>query len=274
MEATYKSLRIQRSEFVAELVLTGPGKGNALGPDFWREMPEALRTLESDESVRVILLRGEGAHFTYGLDLAAMLESLGPLVSGETQALERTRLLQLIGRMQESTEGLARCRKPVIAAVHGWCIGGGVDLIAACDFRYCSQEAKFSLREARVGIVADLGALQRLPRIIGEGHTRELAYTAGDFDSGRALGMGLVNQVFPSPEALLEGAREAARKIASNPPLVVQGVKQVLEYCADKSVADGLRYVAVWNSAFLQSHDLAEAFAAFAERRPPQFQGR
>lgn len=274
MEATYKSLRIERSESVAELVLTGPGKGNALGPDFWREMPEALRTLEADESVRVILLRGEGAHFTYGLDLAAMLETLGPLVSGETQALERTRLLQLIGRMQESTEGLARCRKPVIAAVHGWCIGGGVDLIAACDFRYCSQEAKFSLREARVGIVADLGALQRLPRIIGEGHTRELAYTAGDFDSGRALGMGLVNQVFPSPEALLEGVRETARKIASNPPLVVQGVKQVLEYCADKSVADGLRYVAVWNSAFLQSHDLAEAFAAFAERRPPQFQGR
>jgi enoyl-CoA hydratase len=271
---SYPSLRIEQSEGVAELVLTGPGKGNALGPDFWRDMPEALRTLDADDSVRVILLRGEGAHFTYGLDLMATMETLGPLVSGESNlALERTRLLQLIERMQAASMGLARCRKPVLAAVHGWCIGGGMDLIAACDFRYCSQEAKFSLREVRVGITADLGALQWLPRIIGEGNTRELAYTGGDIDASRALQMGLVNQVFATPEELLAAARTTARRIADNPPLVVQGVKQVLEYCADKSVADGLRYVAVWNSAFLQSKDLAEAFAAYAERRPPRFQG-
>jgi enoyl-CoA hydratase len=275
MTAAYQSLRIEKADGIAEVVLIGPGKANALGPDFWREMPEALRELDSDESVRVLLLRGEGTHFSYGLDIAAMLETLGPLFTGDNNlASERTKLLQLIQRMQGATEGLARCRKPVLAAVHGWCIGGGIDLIAACDFRYCSREAKFSLREARVGIIADLGALQRLPRIIGEGHTRELAYTAGDFDAERALRMGLVNEVFESPEALLAGARATARKIADNPPLVVQGAKQVMEYCADKSVADGLRYVAVWNSAFLQSQDLAEAFAAFAERRPPRFQGR
>lgn len=275
MTTGYQSLRIEKADGIAEVVLIGPGKGNALGPDFWREMPEALRELDADESVRVLLLRGEGANFSYGLDLAAMLESLGPLLTGENNAAyERTKLLQLIQRMQSATEGLARCRKPVLAAVHGWCIGGGIDLIAACDFRYCSHEAKFSLREARVGIVADLGALQRLPRIIGEGHTRELAYTAGDIDAERALRMGLVNQVFESPEALLAAARATARKIADNPPLVVQGAKQVLEYCADKSVEDGLRFVAVWNSAFLQSNDLTEAFAAFMERRPPRFQGR
>lgn len=271
----FKSLRVEQADGIAEVVLTGPGKGNALGPDFWREMPEALRALDADESVRVVLLRGEGSHFTYGLDLMGMMESLGPLISGEGNlALERTRLLKLIESMQGATEGLARCRKPVLAAVHGWCIGGGMDLIAACDFRYCSREAKFSLREVKVGIVADLGALQRLPRIIGEGNTRELAYTGGDVDSARALQMGLVNQVFDTPEALLSEARATARRIADNPPLVVQGAKQVMEYCADKSVADGLRYVAVWNSAFLQSHDLTEAFAAFAERRPPRFQGR
>jgi enoyl-CoA hydratase len=275
MTAAYQSLRIEKAEGIAEIVLTGPGRGNALGPDFWHEMPERLRELDDDDTVRVVLLRGEGAHFTYGLDIAAMLETLGPLITGDNNtALQRTKLLQLIQRMQSATEGLARCRKPVLAAVHGWCIGGGIDLIAACDFRYCSQEAKFSLREARVGIIADLGALQRLPRIIGEGHTRELAYTAGDFDSEQALRMGLVNQVFESPEALLAAARATARKIAENPPLVVQGAKQVMEYCADKSVEDGLRYVAVWNSAFLQSNDLAEAFAAFMERRPPHFQGR
>ena len=275
MTAAYESLRIEQADGIAEVVLTGPGKGNALGPDFWREMPEVLRALDADESVRVVLLRGDGANFTYGLDLMAMTESLGPFILGEGNlALERTKLLQLIEKMQAATEGLARCRKPVLAAVHGWCIGGGMDLIAACDFRYCSREAKFSLREVRVGITADLGALQRLPRIIGEGNTRELAYTGGDVDAERALQMGLVNQVFATPEELLAAARATARRIADNPPLVVQGAKQVMEYCADKSVADGLRYVAVWNSAFLQSHDLAEAFAAFAERRPPRFQGR
>jgi enoyl-CoA hydratase len=275
MTTAYQSLRIEQADGIAEVVLTGPGKGNALGPDFWREMPEALRALDADDSVRVILLRGDGAHFTYGLDLMAMTETLGPLILGEGNlALERTKLLQLIEKMQAATEGLARCRKPVLVAVQGWCIGGGMDLIAACDFRYCSREAKFSLREVRVGITADLGALQRLPRIIGEGNARELAYTGGDVDAERALQMGLVNQVFATPEELLAAARATARKIADNPPLVVQGAKQVMEYCADKSVADGLRYVAVWNSAFLQSQDLAEAFAAFAERRPPRFQGR
>ncbi|MDC0710289.1 crotonase/enoyl-CoA hydratase family protein [Stigmatella sp. ncwal1] len=275
MDAAYKSLRIEKADGVAELVLLGPGRGNAMGPDFWREMPEALRDLEADDSVRVVLVRGHGNHFTYGLDLTGMMESLGPLLTGDNNlALERTKLLKLIGDMQQATEGVARCRKPFIAAVHGWCIGGGMDLIAACDFRYCSREAKFSLREVKIGIVADLGALQRLPRIIGEGHTRELAYTGGDVDSERALRMGLVNEVFASPEELLTQARATARRIADNPPLVVQGAKQVMEYCADKSTADGLRYVAVWNSAFLQSHDLAEAFSAFAERRPAHFLGR
>lgn len=275
MDGTYKSLRIDKGEGVAELVLIGPGKGNAMGPDFWREMPEAIRALDADDSVRVVLVRGEGSHFTYGLDLNGMMESLGPLIMGENNlALQRTKLLRLIGDMQQATEGMARCRKPVIAAVQGWCIGGGLDLIAACDFRYCSQDAKFSLREVKVGIVADLGSLQRLPRLIGEGNTREMAYTGMDVDAERALRMGLVNQVFPTQEALLTEARATARRIADNPPLVVQGAKQVMEYCSDKSIADGLGYVAVWNSAFLQSHDLAEAFTAFAERRPPRFQGR
>ncbi len=274
MTAEYQALRIEKVDGVAEVVLKGPGKGNAVGPDFWKEMPEVLRDLEADPSVRVLLLRGDGAHFTYGLDLPAMLESLGPLLTGDNnKALERTRLLELIGRLQGATEGLARCRKPVIAAVHGWCIGAGMNFIAASDLRYCSREARFSLREVRLGIIPDLGALQRLPRIIGEGHTRELAYTGGDFDAERALRMGLVNEVFATPEELLAAARVTARKIADNPPLVVQGAKQVLEYCADKSVEDGLRFVAVWNSAFLQSNDLAEAFAAFMERRPPRFQG-
>lgn len=274
METSYKSLRIERTGAVAELILTGPGKGNAMGPDCWRELPEVARELDADGSVRAIILRGSGSHFTYGLDVPAMSEVLAPLLFGEDDAALRTELLALIGRMQEATEGLARCRKPVIAAIHGWCIGGGMNLAAACDFRLCSQDARFSLREVKLAIVADVGALQRLPRLIGEGFTRELAYTGGDIDAARALGMGLVNEVFLTPDALLAAARERAQQIAANPPLVVQGCKQVLEYCADKSVADGLRFVSVWNSAFLRSKDLAEAFAAFLEKRPPNFQGR
>lgn len=269
-----KSISLEKKDHVAELVLQGPGKGNALGPDFWREMPLAIAELEADESVRAVIVRGSGANFSYGLDLMASMESLAPVVMGETQAKERTQLLALIERMQQATEGLARLRKPVIAAVHGWCVGAGIDLISCCDIRYASEDAKFSLREARVGIVADLGALQRLPRIIGQGNTRELAFLAHDVDAARAQQMGLVNEVLASPEALLAHARARAHAIAMNPPLVVQGIKQVLEYGADKSVADGLRYVAVWNSAFLQSHDLAEAFAAFAEKRPPRFEGK
>jgi len=270
----FTSLRIERAGHVAELVLLGPGKGNALGVEFWQEMPRAIAELDADQGVRVVLLRGQGAHFTYGLDLSSMVPALGPLITGDTQARERTELLALIERMQRATEGLAQLRKPVIAAVHGWCIGAGLDLIAACDVRYASSDARFSLREAKVGIVADMGSLQRLPRIIGEGHTRELAYLAHDIDAARAQAIHLVNEVFPSPDALLTGARERAQAMAANPPLVVQGCKQIIEHCAHQSTADGLRYVALWNAAFLQSHDLNEAFAAFAEKRAPKFEGR
>lgn len=275
MAEGYESLEVQRGEGVAEVVLTGPGKGNALGPAFWREMPEALRDLDGDPEVRAVILRGGGAHFTYGLDLMAMMGELGPLVTGEGNlAAARTELLALIARMQGATEGLARMRKPVVAAIHGWCIGGGLDLAAACDVRLCSAEARFSLREVKVAITPDLGALQRLPGIIGEGNTRELAYTGKNVDAERALAMGLVNRVLPTPEALLDAARELAAEIAANPPLVVQGIKQVLEHRAGRAAEEGLRFVALWNAAFLQSEDLAEAFAAFAERRPPRFTGR
>lgn len=274
MRDTYTSLKVERSEGVIEVVLTGPGRGNAMGPDFWREVPELFDALDADPSARAIIVRGDGAHFSYGLDLRAMMSELGPhFVGGENLAKARTELLDLIGRMQGSINKVASCRKPVIAAVSGWCIGGGLDLISGCDIRLCSQEAKFSLREVKLAIVADVGSLQRLPRIIGQGATRELAFTGKDITADRALRIGLVSDVFATQDELLAAARAMAREIANNPPLVVQGVKQVLDYCADQSLADGLRYGAVWNSAFLQSNDLGEAIAAFMEKRPPNFRG-
>jgi enoyl-CoA hydratase len=269
-----RALRVERHDHVAEVTLLGPGKGNAMGPDFFRELPRVFSALDQDDDVRAVIVRGQGGHFTYGLDLKAMVPSLGPLVMGESLARERTKLLSLIGELQRAFDAVERCRVPVIAAVSGWCIGGGVDLISSCDVRLCAEDARFSVREVKVAMVADLGSLQRLPRIIGQGHARELAFTGKDVDAARALRIGLVNDVHTDEAALLDAARALAREIAGNPPLVVQGVKAVMNDGDGRSVAEGLRHVALWNSAFLQSKDLAEAFTAFAEKRPPKFEGR
>ena len=273
MNTEYKSLRIEKNSGVAEVVLTGPGKGNAMGPDFWREMPQLFSELDRDDETRAVMIRGEGANFSYGLDLMAMAGDIGA-GSLNNLAAERTKFLDKVGEMQQACNRVADCRKPVIAAINGWCIGGGLDLISACDIRLASADAKFSLREAKIAIVADIGSLQRLPAIIGQGHTRELAFTGKDIGAARALQIGLVGDVYETPEALLAAARQMAAEIAANPPLVVQGIKQVMNYCADKSIADGLRYVGVWNSAFMHSLDLVEAITAFKERRKPEFKGQ
>ena len=273
-EDTRRALRVERRGAVAEVALLGPGKGNALGPDFYRELPRVFDELDADASVRAVVLYGSGDHFTYGLDLKGMVGELGPLVAGESKARERTRLLALIHELQAANDSVARARMPVIAAVHGRCIGGGVDLVAACDVRLAAANATFSVRETKVAMVADLGSLQRLPAIVGHGHTRELALTGKDIDAARALRIGFVNDVYDTPVALFDAARAMAHEIAQNPPLVVEGIKSVMNTCAGKGVEEGLRHVALWNAAFLPSHDLGEALASFAERRPPKFTGR
>jgi enoyl-CoA hydratase len=270
--ARMPALFVERNESVAEVILRTPGKGNAMGPDFWRELPETFDALDADPSVRAIVLRADGPHFTYGLDLAAMMGELGPLAAGGL-ADARTKLHEMILRLQAAVTSIARCRKPVIAAVHGVCIGGGIDVITACDVRVATADARFSVREVRVAMVADLGTLQRLSRIVGEGHARELAMTGRDIDAARALRIGLVNELHATPEATWLGAREIARQIAENPPLVVQGVKQVMNERVMAADETGLRYVAAWNSAFLPSADLGEALSAFMEKRKPTYRG-
>ncbi|MFT5686221.1 MAG: enoyl-CoA hydratase [Myxococcota bacterium] len=267
----YASLTVHTADQIATVTLTGPGRGNAMGPEFWTEMAPAFAALNADDSVRAVILRGSGSHFSYGLNLMAMMGELGPHIMGPKMADDRAKLLDLIHRMQQAVTAVADCRKPVIAAIDGWCIGGGLDLAAACDVRICSAQAKFSLREIRLAIVADIGSLQRLPPIIGQGHTRQLAFTGEDIDAQRALSIGLVNDVYPDADALHAAAAAMAARIAASSPVTVRGIKQVLDYCADKSVKDGLQYVALWNTAFLQSADLAEAISAFMERREPKF---
>lgn len=273
MKTDYESLRVSVKDGIAEIELTGPGKGNAMGPAFWRELPELYAELDANDDVRVAILRGSGDHFSYGLDVKAMAPELGDLL-GPSRAAQRTKLLAFIERMQHTMNAVADARKPTIAAVAGRCIGGGVDLASACDIRLCSANASFSVREVRLAIVADVGSLQRLPAIIGQGLTRELAYTGDDIDAQRALRIGLVNDVLPTPEALFDAARAMAARIARNSPLVVSGIKRVLDAGVRRGVKDGLDYVAAWNAAFLPSEDLEEALSALLARREPTFRGR
>lgn len=267
------SLRVERTGHVAEVTLLGPGKGNAMGPDFWNELPRVFRAADADPEVRAIVLAGSGEHFSYGLDLQAMLPQWSEYLGGDALAAPRTAFLDEIRRLQEAVNSIARTRKPVVAAVDGWCIGGGIDVITAADIRLASADAKFSVREVKVAIVADLGTLQRLGTIVGEGHARELAFTGRDIDAARAERIGLVNDVYPDRESMFTAARELAAEIAANPPLVVQGTKEVLGVNTQAQVEAGQRYVSTWNAAFLPSKDLSEAVQAFMERRDPEFTG-
>lgn len=269
----YASLAVEVREHVAWVELVGPGKGNAMGPDFWNELPHMMATLDEDPEVRAVVISGRGRSFCVGLDLMAMMSELGPLIQGPQMAKGRAKLRRLIDKMQAATTSVEACRKPVIAAVDGWCIGGGIDLITACDIRLCTDQATFSVREVKVAIVADLGTLQRLPRIVGEGIAREWALTGADVSADRALSSGLVNQVFEDRDGLMQRAAELSAEIAANPPLVVQGTKQVMNWSRDHSVADGLEYVASYNASMLQSNDLTEAFMAFMEKRAPTYSG-
>jgi enoyl-CoA hydratase len=272
--SSYRSLKLEHRGDIAEVTLIGPGKGNAMGPDLFRELPLAFRAISAEENVRVVVLRGAGENFSYGLDLPAMSAPLAPHLQNRNEAFERGALLRLVDELQAAITAVQDCRKPVIAAVQGWCIGGAVELIAACDIRICSDDAKFSLREVKLGIVADLGGLQRLPRIIGAAHTRHMAMTGADFDAQRALAMSLVTEIAGSQQELAARADALASEIAANPPLVVQGIKRVMNDTADMSLQEALNYNALWSAAFLQSADIREAMQAFLERRAPKFTGR
>lgn len=271
--SSWKAFTVERKDHVAQVTLTGPGKGNAMGPDFWSELPSLFGELDADPEVRAVVLAGSGKHFSFGLDLVAMGGDLATVLADGARAKPRTDFHSMVKRMQAAITAVADCRKPVVAAVQGWCIGGGVDLITAADIRYASADAKFSVREVKVGMVADVGSLARLPLIIGDGHVRELALTGKDIDAARAEKIGLVNDVFADADAVLAAAHATAAEIADNPPLVVQGIKDVLDHSRSAQVDDSLRYVAAWNAAFLPSEDLGEAIKAVFEKRKPQFKG-
>jgi len=267
----FAHLEVENEGPVATVWLNRPAKHNALSADMWTDLPVVMRQLGDDPGVRVVVVAGRGPSFTVGIDLE-MLAAIAP--QGSSEADRRLHLLRTVKELQGTMSALADCPKPVIAAVHGFCLGAGLDLITACDIRLAATDAVFGVRETRMGLVADVGTLQRLPRIIPPGAVAELVYTGADFGADRAATIGLVNRVFPDIDGLLRGAAGLAAEIAANSPLVVQGAKAVLRAGEGRSVQEGLDYVAVWNSAFLISDDLSEAMAAFAERRPPDYKGR
>jgi enoyl-CoA hydratase len=273
MGDAYESVTVDIKDHVAQVTLVGPGKGNAMGPAFWAEMPEVFAKLDADSDVRAIVLTGSGKNFSYGLDLPAMGGSLSGVMAGGASARPRADFHATILRMQGAISAVADCRTPTVASVHGWCIGGGVDLISAVDIRYASADAKFSVREVKLAMVADVGSLARLPLILTDGHLRELTLTGKNIDAARAEKIGLVNDVYEDADASLAAAHETAAEIAANPPLTVSGIKDVLDQQRIARVSESLRYVAVWNAAMLPSKDLTEGITATFEKRAPNFIG-
>ena len=268
-------LALEIEGHVATLWLDRAEARNAMGRALWRDLPLAAATVAAERDVRVLVIGARGPHFSVGLDLKEMGSSLVGTGSGSTsRAAANAVTYESVRTMQDSVSAIADLRVPVIAAVHGYCIGGGVDLVSACDIRLAAKDATFSVREAKVAIVADLGSLQRLPRIVGAGHLAELAFTGKDIDASRAAEIGLVNWVEgESADGVMQAALRLAHEIAANSPLAVEGTKKVLAANDGHTVSQGLEFVARWNTMYLQSNDLKEAMTAFLEKRPAVFTG-
>jgi enoyl-CoA hydratase len=266
-------LTLEVDGHVATLWLDRAEARNAMGSALWRDLPLAAQSVSSDPNIRVLVIAAKGPHFTVGLDLKEYGGGLAGAATSTSKAASSAQAYKAVRAMQSSVTSIAQLNVPVIAAVHGYCIGGGVDLISACDVRLCTNDATFSVRETKIAIVADLGSLQRLPKIISAGHLAELAYTGKDINAARALEIGLVNAVYATSDEVLAGARSLALEIAQNSPLAVQGTKAVLAANDGRSVDEGLEFVARWNTMYLQSNDLREAMMAFVEKRPPVFNG-
>ena len=266
----YTTLKLGVADHVAHLVLDRPRRLNTMVPEFWREMVEAFREIAARTEARVVVLSSTGRHFSAGLDLKAFAPIFAGLGAGEAGRV-RERLRRAVLELQESFNVVERCRVPVLAAVQGGCIGGGVDLVSACDARYCTRDAFFSIQEVNLGMTADVGTLQRLPHLMPSGLVRELAYTGRRLEAQEARQAGLVNRVYDDARALLEGVMEIAAEIARKSPLAVEGSKEMLNFSRDHSVAEGLRYVATWQAGMFLSADLEEAMRAQAEKRVPEF---
>lgn len=275
MEST--CFRVEHVGKVAHLILNRPDELNTMTRQFWGELPAIVGELDAAGETRAIVISSTGKHFSAGMDLAVFTggDGGGDLAGSGSAPREEGRrrgaLRQLVMVLQESFTSLERARMPVLAAVQGGCIGGAVDMVSACDMRYCSADAFFVVQEINLGMTADVGTLQRLPRIIAPGVAREMAYRGNRMPAQRALEVGLVNQVFDTHDELVAGVLDIATEIASKSPLAIWGTKEVLNYARDHSVADSLEHMATWQSGMFHPGDMIETFTAKAEGREPAF---
>lgn len=271
--SSYEFYIVEKKPPLAYVYLNRPNKMNAMHPPAWSELPSIFDDLDRDPEIRVVIISGKGPCFSSGIDLPAMGSSLSELAAPKQTGSVKLSLLHKIQAMQETNTCIERCRKPVIAAIHGYCIGGGLDMATACDIRLCSRDAQFSLREAAVAFVADVGVLQRIPLIVGQGITRELAFTAKFIDAKRAKEILLVNEVFDDYDSLMKGAEDMAAQILENSPLAIEATKNVLNYCVGRTVDEGLKYNASISANIIPSDDLIEAAVALSQKRKPKFTG-
>ena len=242
---------------IAHLNMNRPDKFNSMTRLFWKELPEIVKEIDKNAQARVILLTGEGKHFSSGMDLANF-SSNGSDKKKDPARMRETFYHEIL-ELQDTFTALEECRLPTIAAIQGACVGGGIDMVTACDMRYCSSDAFFKIAEVDIGLAADVGTLQRLPSLIPIAAVRELAYTGRKFDAAEAKTLGLVNDVFTSREELMTEVEKIAKTIASKSPLITRIIKKQINYARDHSVKDALDYHAAWNSSLMSGRDMEAA---------------
>ncbi|MEM7535080.1 MAG: crotonase/enoyl-CoA hydratase family protein [Chloroflexota bacterium] len=257
-------------DHIAHVRINRPEKANALDATAWIELKQVFETLDRTPDVRVIVLSGEGKRFCAGADQSFLTQGVLK-ANDESTGHAREVLYQDILDLQAQVSAAEKCRKPVLAAIHNACVGGAVDIVTACDMCYATEDAFFAIAEIDLGIVADLGTMQRLPKILPKGVVREMAYTGRRMGAAEAKERGLVNEVYADKEMMMAGVMEIARTIASKSPLAIRGSKITLNHTQDHSIEEGLRHIAGWNAGMLFNHDLMEAFTAMMEKRKANF---
>ena len=257
---------------VGFITLNRPEKRNALNLALWKDLDKAIAQAEEDQKIRVVLLHGEGKSFCAGLDLGPENEIISAL-SGTPNASQKENFFKLVRQIQGTHNRLERLPVPTVALIHGHCLGAGLELVLCCDIRICSADAIFALPEARLAIITDVGGLQRLPRVVGPGHAREIAFRGHALDAEKARRINLVNEVYPDKKSLLNEGMKMATEIAGNPPLAVQGAKDVLLFTEDATLSQSLDYNAARSSMIMPSQDLFEAISAHVQKRKGEFKG-
>ena len=268
----YKSFNVTIENHIAHLQLNRPEAMNSMNTDFWLELPLCVKAIDASGEARVIVISSTGKHFSAGMDLAVFSNPKAVPMTGDPGRMGEN-LRRVVMQLQASLSSLEEVRIPVLTAIQGGCIGGALDMVCASDSRYCSADAYFTIKETELGMTADVGTLQRLPKLMPQGVVRELAYTGRKFTAQEAKNLGFVNDVFESHEALIEGVMAIATSIAKNSPLAVVGCKEMLNYSRDHSVEDSLKYMATWQSGMFRPNDMMKTFAAKATKTEAKFDG-